>query len=95
MATGTLVLASDCPTGPREILDYDKTASIESKVKTKYGILLPMLKHERSKIIWIKSIICYLNDSEEKKLLESNGKKRIEDFSTQKAIETWIQLINE
>ncbi len=95
MASGTLVLAADCPTGPREILDYKTKKPLDSSVKTQYGILLPMIRNEKNEVIWSETILSYLNNSDEKKKLIENSERRIEDFSKERAMKQWIHLINE
>lgn len=102
MACGIPVLSSDCPTGPKEMLslEFFPSKPLEKAEYAEYGILLPMIDSKRSTYnrnitIWKKVIADLLND---KNLMVEYGVKareRISDFSKEKIIYKWNQVLEE
>jgi hypothetical protein len=102
LGTGNLVISSDCKSGPREILapntDYLQITKPEF---AEYGILMPVLPSkllsnepitEREKL-WIDSLKEILQDQN---LIEKYRKKapiRAKDFSKEKIIQKWKEVI--
>ena len=66
MACGALVISTDCPTGPKEILQNGKC-----------GILVPVGNVEKMKTALLNA----LSIKFDKQILLDNANKRIEDFS--------------
>ena len=82
MACGVPVVAADCPTGPREILEPDGS-----------GLLLPMLDDPRAASEWSDAIIRLLDDPSERHRLIEAGSRRVRDFTPDKIVPQWLRLI--
>lgn len=80
LITNGMVISSDCPVGPSEILENGKS-----------GILFPVGDKERL----AKEILNILNDEEMVKKYRNEAKRRIKDFSKEKIKEQVIKLIDE
>lgn len=77
LITNGVVISSDCPVGPREILEENK-----------YGILFPVGDKERL----IEEILRVLNDKNLVEKYRKEAKIRVEDFSKEKIEEEIIIL---
>ena len=104
MVCGTPVVATDCLTGPREILceDYKKLPQIRGYEILENGILTARfsgtpdfdLSHVGDEHRGYAAAMARLmNDGELKKKLAENGKKRSGDFSLQKQIDGHVGLL--
>ncbi|MEQ9405258.1 MAG: glycosyltransferase [Cyclobacteriaceae bacterium] len=93
MAAKTLVLASDCPTGPSEILiSHDLSGnSVESNT---YGILLPTLENKADFVLWRDAILKYHSDSTEKQEIIKKAFSSLDRFSRINSIDKWRDIIN-
>ena len=79
LITNGMVISSDCPTGPKEILENGKS-----------GILFPV----RDKNKLVKEILKVLNDEKIVENYKEKSKKRIEDFSKEKIKKIILNLLN-
>lgn len=80
MTCGTPVIATDCKSGPREIL-----------ADGKYGLLVPVGDED----IFSEEIIRLLKDRELREKFSRLGKERVKDFSIEKIIKQYENLIYE
>ena len=79
LITNGMVISSDCPTGPKEILENGKS-----------GILFPV--GDRSKLV--KEILKILSNENLVESYREKSQKRIEDFSRKKLKEKILKLLN-
>lgn len=101
MACSTPVIATDCPTGPAEIM---KASAEGGNTITEYGYLIQFIKeidsswdaadirlqHEE----FAKAIIRVLYDDELAHGFVCNAIKRIQDFSAENISSSWKSLLN-
>jgi glycosyltransferase involved in cell wall biosynthesis len=96
MACGLPVIAADCPTGPREILNNIPSGD-------QYGILLPpfAIDFAISNITtilhtqWAEKIVELLNDKDKRDFYIQLGLKRCMDFTIKKSSEKWLKILSE
>jgi glycosyltransferase involved in cell wall biosynthesis len=87
MVCGVPVVASDCPTGPREILSDETGESI-------YGFLLPIpVKDDDLILKWKNTLLTILRDESIASEYGSKAKRRSKDFSAEKMKAAWMQLV--
>ena len=79
LITNGMVISSDCPTGPREILENGKS-----------GILFPVGDKNRL----VEEILKVLNNENLVKDYKEKARKRIEDFSKEKIKKNILNLLN-
>lgn len=101
MACGVPILSSDCPTGPKEILSLKPFLSKLEKPKyAEYGILLPMIdskeaSYKKNISIWKETIVLLLNNKSLMSEYGNKAKERINNFSKEKIINQWFQVLPE
>lgn len=96
MVTGTLVVAADCPYGPRYILKGDEKESYLSfskKELTDYGLLMPMINKENMVEFWASAITDVIINHRNYDLICENAKKRVKSFTKIHASQDWLNLI--
>ena len=100
MICGLPVMASDCPTGPREILDprsnpaeYESTSNVTDKIG--YLLPIPYNTNKYSNIdLWVKSLLQLLNDQQLRIKLSNNGNSRVKDFGYDRILNRWYSLLD-
>lgn len=104
MACKTAVLATDCPSGPREILapasDFNYVAyDLE---EAEYGVLLPCFSGKitganeplsREEKIMAGAILKMLDNQELRNKYAREGLRRIRDFASAGIAERWVEVI--
>jgi glycosyltransferase involved in cell wall biosynthesis len=94
------VLASDCPTGPREILApaTNMNYNLSKAEYAEYGILMPMLndpdKEEMLKE-WTNIIKNLLDNEPVRNIYREKAKERAGFFDKSKIISQWLELIED
>jgi N-acetylgalactosamine-N,N'-diacetylbacillosaminyl-diphospho-undecaprenol 4-alpha-N-acetylgalactosaminyltransferase len=92
MICGTSVISSDCG-GPREILAPGSNVNIQLKdsiEKAEYGVLFPIGNVEKL----IESIKLLLENEKLRNEYVEKGKKRVNDFSVEKIIKNYIEVLD-
>jgi glycosyltransferase involved in cell wall biosynthesis len=90
MACNVPVIAADCPTGPREILD------VKGGFESHYGVLLPIPSEikDQNFYSWADAILLLLSDEDKRKDLAIRAKVRVADFGINKTEDSWVKAIN-
>ncbi|MGB9682715.1 MAG: glycosyltransferase [bacterium] len=104
LACKTTVIASDCRSGPREILAPDTEVSYQTRIPefTEFGVLMPVLEsyfidpeegltgRER---VWLDTIVSLLKDENLRKSYQSKAIERAKNFDINKIIGDWYRLL--
>lgn len=102
MVCGLPVIATDCYGGTSEILDETFDLSrIEQMKEAKYGILIPPPKYKeynqkkitRNEEELKKAILLLLSNQKLKEHYQNMSKKRVQDYSIDKIIKMWNEII--
>ncbi|MCX7795440.1 MAG: glycosyltransferase [bacterium] len=103
LACKTAIIASDCKSGPREILAPSTEINYQTKEPefAKYGVLMPVLegtlKETRNlterEITWLEAIKMLLRDESLIKSYQEKALERAQDFDISKIIEEWHKVI--
>ena len=90
MACGVPVIASDCPTGPAEIL-------LDTESKSDYGFLLPtpMIEQNKDVQLWVDTLLMLLKNQSLLKAYGVKAKKRVTEFSSEKMENLWLVITDE
>jgi len=106
MACGVPVVSSDCRSGPREILatDTDFNYQTQKPEFAEYGVLMPVFEVKyksaeeplgEKEMMWVETIYKLLEDESLRKNYSENAKQRAEDFSIEKILIEWRNIIND
>jgi glycosyltransferase involved in cell wall biosynthesis len=104
MACGVPVVSSDCRSGPREILAPNTDFSYQTQKPefAEYGVLMPVfeIKYktangplEEREIMWVETIDKLLEDESLRKNYSEKAKQRAEDFSIEKIVQEWKEVL--
>ncbi len=89
MACSLPVISTDCPSGPKEILDPDCNFPIKKMKLGKYGILIPPKNSDEIS----KAISLLLEDELLRKEYAKKSLERARDFSVEKIIPKWLEIL--
>jgi glycosyltransferase involved in cell wall biosynthesis len=106
MACGVCVVSSDCGSGPREILapNTDFNYQAQKPEFAEYGILMPVfeLKYKSAEepfggkeMMWVETVDKLLEDEGLRKHYSEKAKQRAEDFSIEKILIEWRNILND
>lgn len=89
------VLASDCPTGPREILVPTITTAepVLHPYQSPFGILMPLAEKENYDQ-WNSTIRNLLENPDLQKELAAGGEKRVANFDKKNTEKAWLKLVH-
>lgn len=96
MYCGLPIISTDCKAGTREIIAPDTDLYKDNTEMTyeKYGILVPVIKEEKNIKELSKAILEILKNNEVRLHYQKKSKERIRDFSKEKIIKQWIDLLD-
>lgn len=100
MAAGIPVLATDCPWGPRNILEGKKRNDgpyygITKPEYTNCGVLMPMLDDPAVFSSWVAAIERLMKDKELLQKITIGANRRLTAFSKERLSVDWLSVINQ
>jgi len=98
MVLGLPVMATDCPTGTREILaphtTYDRDDKLQSPEETAFGILMPLLQDDEATEVWANEVSKRIFDERWLQSISVSGKKRADELSLGSYFKKWLAFLS-
>ena len=97
MYLGLPIISTDCISGVREILAPKTDINCRNKNMTKeeYGILVPIMKEDNVVDYLANAMVEMLQDKELNDYYRKQSRKRIKDFSKEKKMKEWLNIVKE
>ena len=97
MYLGLPIISTDCISGVREILAPKTDINYRNKNMTKeeYGILVPIMKEDNAVDYLVDAIVEMLQDDKLNNYYRKQSRKRVKDFSKEKNMKEWLNIVKE
>lgn len=98
MVCGIPVIATDCKTGPREILDYREEGEVRKIIEAEYGILCPAFESDHSdefgrEMVLAEAIVNLLSDPELHMIYRARAQVRAKMFSFEQYRDRLVDVV--
>ncbi|BAF72480.1 glycosyltransferase [Sulfurovum sp. NBC37-1] len=104
MVSGTPVISTSCPSGPREIIcpDLPEEAIVAKPNEEGSGVLMPTFENRfvgedeplsNVEKVWADTIYELLHDEKKREIFSKKGLKRAEDFRRESIVGEWKEMI--
>jgi len=100
LASGVLVVSTDCPWGPRSVLckvpkDIKTPYPTTIPSKVDYGVLMPRIDDEKFKNLWVKKLTTILLNEKDNKKNIFLGNQRVHELDSSVIGKKWLNLVEE
>ncbi len=103
MICGSIVMSTDCPIGPKELIDPDMTDIDTYPVYTEYGALFPAFKGEKipadapmleEEQLWVDALIQYSKNKASMQKMGVKAQKRMKEYDKKTVFYTWMEILS-
>jgi glycosyltransferase involved in cell wall biosynthesis len=95
MACGVPVMASDCHTGPREILHPELTVNqaVSVPIFSDFGVLMPLADSPHKNKLWAETASSVLQNTDLRRQFSDHGMDRVKAFDKSKITSHWLDIL--